>query len=336
MSLILDLAQFFTAAKIAKAIKSAPPVKTTVQEAFFPESSRQQFDLPLIPLSELRTVVNCVPMVSRSGEAYPFRDTDYDAQYIEPLPVRVRASITGMELNNLKLLNMGQKQDWANRKVLNGRTAVKKTIEPLCAQAVFDGSIDYPLLLSNGQYARYKVHYGDDILTHNVTAGNKWDHAEATLAKVFLLFQDMDTAIDDAGYGGEKVVYAGKAAYAQLLTLVESNNQAKAAKVPARLMDDGAINVAGFEVRKMAETWRDPETGASQKKIPDGEIRMVSKGNHGFFYAALDDLDSNLQALPMFTKPVKRDDPSELRLISESKPLPAVAPKATCKAVVMT
>lgn len=331
----INLKQFFSGAKIAKAIETAPPIYSTVQDMFFPESSRQQFELPMIPFSELQSVVDCVPVVARSGEAVPVNGTSLENQYIEPLPVRVRLPLRAMELNNLKLIGMGQKQAWADRKTQNGRVAIKKTIEALCAQAVFDGRIDYPLLLDNGQYARYKVTYGADILTLAVDADAKWDAADMTLAKVYLQFQDMDTMIDEAGYGGEKVLLAGKKAFGQLLVLVEANNQAKAAKVPATVEKDGSITVGGFNIRKMTESWRDPETGLTQKKIADEEIRMVSQGNHAFFYAALDDLDANLQALPMFIKPIKLDDPSEMRLICTSKPLPAVAPKATCKAVVM-
>ena len=332
----INLKQFFTAAQIARAIESAPPIRSTVQDEFFPEASRQQFELPLIPLSELRTVVNCVPVVSRSGEAVPITGTELDNQYIEPLPVRTRTAIRGLELNNLKLLSMGQKQAWANRKTLAGRTAIKQTIEPLSAQAVFDGAIDFPLILDNGQYARYKVTYGADILEQEVAAADLWDATNASLAKVFLLLEDMATAIDDAGYGGDKVTYCGRTAYAQLLVLIETNNQAKQAKVPATVEKDGGVTIGGHIIKKMAETWKDPETGSTQKKIPDREIRMVSKGNQAFFYAALDDLDANLQALPMFVKPIEVKDPSELRLICASKPLPAVAPKATCKAVVIS
>ena len=63
---------------------------------------------------------------------------------------------------------------------------------------------------------------------------------------------------------------------------------------------------------------------------------MVSKGYTGFFYGPVDDLEGNLQPMPMFIKPVEIQDPSEIRLIGESKPLPAVAPGATRKAVVVS
>ncbi len=334
--MIANLVQLFTAAKVARAIESAPPIHSTVQDAFFPETARQQYDLPLIPLSELRTVINCVPMVSRSGESVPLDGESFSSQYVEPLPVRLRGAVVAMELNNLKLLDLGQQQEWANRKILNNRTAIKKTIEVLCAQAVFDGEINYPLLRDNGTYDRYKVSYGDAILTRAVDGDDKWDAANASLAKVFLLLQNMDTDIDEAGYGGDKETWAGKLAYAQLLVLVETANQAKAAKVPSKLMDDGSVNVGGIIVRKMAETWKDPETGASNKKIADNEIRMVSKGNQAFFYAALDDFQAKLRAMPMLAYPVEIKDPSEIRLLATSKPLPAVAPRATCRAVVLT
>lgn len=331
----IDLKKLFTAATIGRVLESAPPLRSTVQDEFFSEASRQQYELPMIPLAELSHVVQCVPVVSRSGQAVPLAGHDYDAQYIEPLPVGVRTGLRPEELNNLKLMNLGQQQAWAARKILLGRQTIKATVEALSAQAVYGGAIDYPLLADNGRYVRYKVDYGSTILEQEVAPEERWDQAGMSLAKVYLLLEEMDTRIDDAGYGGEKVVYAGRRAYAQLLVLVETNNQAKQAKVPATLEKDGSISIGGHTVRKMAETWQDPETGVAQRKVPDTEIRMVAKGHHAFWYAALDDLDAGLQALPMFLKPVEMQDPSEWRLIAMSKPLPAVAPRATCKAVVL-
>lgn len=335
MPLTIDLQQYFTAAKVAKAIEVAPPVHTTVMDTFFPESARIQFDMPLIPLSEITALVDCVPVVSRSGEAVPITGDALSTQYIEPLPVAVRSAVRAQEVNNLRLAGMGQREEWAQRKMLQGRTSVKKTIEALCSQAVFDGAINYPLQMDNGQFARYVVNYGSSIQELTVESGDKWDHNDTTLAKVFLQLEAMSELIDESGYGGEKEVWCGKAAYAQLLVLVETNNAAKQAKVPSKLNNDGSILVGSHLCRKMGEVWRDPETGATHKKVTDREVRMVSRGNHVFFYAALDDLKAGLKAMPMFVNVTEINEPSELRIVCKTKPLPGVAPQATCKAVVM-
>ena len=106
-------------------------------------------------------------------------------------------------------------------------------------------------------------------------------------------------------------------------------------KIPVRVNEDGTITLGGHTIKKMAETWKNPQTGTSTAKVPDKEIRMVSKGYTGFFYGPVDDLDANLRPMPMFVKPVKTDDPSEIRIVGESKPLPGVVPAATRKAVVL-
>ena len=69
--LIISLKQFFTAAKIAHAIETAPPIKTTVMDGLFPEAVRRQYDSPVIPVSEIRTVVDCVPVVMRGAASIP-------------------------------------------------------------------------------------------------------------------------------------------------------------------------------------------------------------------------------------------------------------------------
>jgi hypothetical protein len=52
------------------------------------------------------------------------------------------------------------------------------------------------------------------------------------------------------------------------------------------------------------------------------------------FFAALDDLDANLAALPFYAKPVQRDDPDGVKIIASSKPLPAPALWKMCRQTV--
>jgi hypothetical protein len=142
----------------------------------------------------------------------------------------------------------------------------------------------------------------------------------------------MSTQLDDAGHGGEKITFAGKLAFATVLALVDATDKPK---VPVRIEGDGTINIGGHVIKKMAETYPDPANKTVKSKLAPKEIRMIAKGNTGLFYGPIDDLDANLQAMPMFVKPIKVDNPSKYTLLGESKPLPAVAPEATCKATVL-
>jgi hypothetical protein len=334
MAMVVDLSKYFTALKIAKRFDKAPPIKTTIFDEYFPESVRDQYALPVIPVQEISSIVQAVPVVRRGAASIPLGGDAFDNIYIEPLPVRVHANVSAKELNDLKLLGELSKEKWATRKQMGMRKTVRLVNEILASQALFDGKIEYPLLQSNGSYAVYTVTYngGQSILGVNVAATSKWDAAECTLVKVYELLEEMSTALDEGSHGGEKKVEAGKTAYSALLALIEGTDKPK---VPVKINNDGTITLGGHIIRKMAEAYRHPKTGATVNKITPGEIRMISKGYTGHFYAAVDDLDANLQAEPMFVKPVKTEDPSGYRLVAESKPLPVVAPQATCKAIVV-
>lgn len=331
---MIQLQQFFTAAKIAKRIETAPPIIATVSDTLFPADLRQGHDQPLIPISEIGNVVDAMPMVSRGGSYIPMDGDTMNNQYIEPLPIRLESKLSAVELNNLKLARPETKEAWAARKTQNMRKAIRLTMEALCAQAGFNGEISFPLLEDSGKYVKYKVTYGGSIQAKNVAAAEKWDHADMGLLKVYNFLNDLGTMADKSGYGGEKITHAGSAAFAQLLALAEATTAEGKDKVPYRLNDDGTFSVGGNVVHKMAETYKDPETGDAVQKLADNEIRVNVKGGTGFFYGPVDDLDGNLMPMPMFVKLVKHPTRGWL-LLAESKPLPCIAPKSVIKAIVL-
>lgn len=330
----LNLSQFFTFMAISKVLEAAAVIKSTIMDDLFPETVRDQLDSPLVPLSELRETINCAPVVTRGGDAYPIAGDELTNHYIEPLPVRLLSVIGAQDFNNLKIMDMGARERWAQRKILQARKTTRLTIEALCAQAVFDGEISYPLLQNNGAFAKYNVSFGGAVNVHAVPAEEKWNHANATLKVVLLMLNAMSTKLDQDGYGGEKITYVGGSAWATLLGLID-NIDPKKSRIPARINDDGTVLVGSHRMKEMSEVWKNPETGASVTKVPTGEIRMVSKGHTRLVYAALDDLDANLKPLPLFVKPIQKQAPSQLQIWSESKPLPASQPGAVIKAAVL-
>jgi hypothetical protein len=334
MSLILSLKQFFTAAKIAKVIETAPPTPSTVLDRLFPEAVRQQWDSPVIPVEELLQNVGVMPVVSRGGQPAMLNAESSVGTYVEPLPLKIASKVDAVSLNNLKLGSPLTREQWARRKTLALRRAVKASTEAMAAQCAFDGHIQYPMLLDSGSYQDYTVAYGgESIQTKNVTAEAKWDHAEITRAKVYNFLSSLATDLDRSGYGGDKIVHAGALAYGALLNLLESE---KESKIPARLAEDGAIILGKFKIYEMSETWKKPKDGSTVQKLADKEIRMNTMGATGLYYGALDDLDANLQPLPLFVKPVEDKRGGSLELIAHSKPLPAIAPRSVMKAVVLT
>jgi len=327
VSLFVSLRQFFTPVDVARRLEAMPPIVTTVTDTYF--KNRTQYDTPVIPLADILAVTRCAPVISRGAPSIPVNAEQMQLSFVEPLSVRIHDLINAVEANNLKLLGKDGKEAWAMRRQLQLRNTVRLTIEALNAQALFDGAIDFPLLLSSGAYARYKVSYGTSI--NNFAPDKAWDAAGTKLMDVYLQLDEIDTLLKEAGHGGQVEFCAGKKAYAALLGLAQAVNTS--AKVNVAI-GQGQVEVNGFTVKKMAETYVDPETGTAKAKIADDEIRAVTVGTSGQFFGPVDDLAANLQPLPFFVKPVEIDDPSGIRLVAESKPLPAVAPRSVCKAKV--
>ena len=332
MSLFTELKELFTMAKVAKTLETGPPIESTVLDDLYPESARTPYDSPVIPLSEITSTVKVVPVVSRQGEPVPITADTLAINYIEPLPVYVESGISPVDINNLKLMGRGQKESWSQRKTLQARQTVKVTLEALASQAVFNGKIAHPLLQQGGTYATYNVGFGADILSTAVAAADKWDHAEATLLKVFQQLEAFCTTLNRAGFPGKKKHYAGVTAFAQLMALADAKDKPK---VPVTITA-GEISVGGHVIKKMDEVYTNPATGAEVEKVPAKELRTVSQGYTSFYYAALDSFKAGLKAMPLFMDVVEVSRPERLVITGQSKPLPVSAPKSVHKAIVIT
>jgi hypothetical protein len=334
MGMVVDLSKYYTTLKITKRFDKMEPIKSTFLDNHFPKSVRQQYPGTVIPVKEISRITNAVPVVRRGAESIPIDGEASDIVHIEPLPVRIHAFISAAELNDLKLHSEETREKWAARKQEGMRQTVRLSTEVMATQAVLDGGISYPLLQANGDYAVYTVTYngGQTIQLVTVAADDKWDAASATLVKIHKLLRTMATKLDNTGFGGEKDIYAGTDAFDALLTLIEGTDKPK---VPVKVRDDGSISIGKFKIVEMAEAYRDPKTLTTVNKLTPGELRMISRGYTGLFYACVDDLDANLKALPMFIKAIEHKNPSGYQLVGESKPLPVVAPQATCKAIVV-
>ena len=333
----VDLKQLFTREKIAHTIKINPPQPQTVSDLFFPRDRRGTWDSPIVPLGEILTDVGVAPVVYRNGEPVVVTSDEEKVNFIVPLPIYLEANVSAMDLQNLKVWSPQQRQNWANTKIQNLRDRTNATIEAMCAQAVFNGKIDHALLTAGGNFERYTVTFGDEsIQSVSVAAADKWNHADCTLLTVYNLLEELGEKLETKGVSGETEVFAGKNGFTALLGLVNAVllNPDKVA-VPVSV-GKKQISVGGHVVKKMTETYTDPETGSVVSKIPTNEIRMTAKGYTAFKYAGLDDLAANLKALPLFVDVVEEKRPSRLIVTSMTKPLPAVAPKATVKALVVT
>ncbi|OGU13869.1 MAG: hypothetical protein A2076_13155 [Geobacteraceae bacterium GWC2_53_11] len=301
---------------------------TVVMDTIFPD--RPQQGGPLIGEDIIKQAVHAMPLSRRGGSSVSIGGATGISNFYEPFPIKPSIAVNGVDLNNLRVLqgNSANLDAWARAKTDVLRKQVRLTAEAMCADAL-DGVIDYPVALDGGGWDHFYIKYGD-ILT--VTDHTLWDAGTCKLADVFELLTEQQLQMNQKGVGAKTVSWAGKTAYNALFKLAEKSTTT--AKIRVEITDQG-INIGGFLIMRRAEQYRNPQTKAFVPVVPDKTLKMIAlDAGHVMPYAALDDLDSNLQAMPLFIKPVKDND-GNLSLKGESKPLPVVNPDGICDAVVV-
>lgn len=330
MSLELRLRKFYTAAAIRKVLKTVDAQPQTIKDTVF--TNRDCIHSPVIPMAELKKVIKNMPVVARNGQPINVASGNLEAVYVEPLPVKLFADIDPVMLNNLRMLTDESLRNYANGQIADLRESTNLTTEALCSQALFDGRISYQLQVDSAKSKLYTVSFGSStIQEQTVSPQATWNTEGVSRTVVLSLLRAMDNKLTRAGYPGKRKIYAGVNAFGYLLDLVDQN---KDNRTPMRIKEDGSVQIGKFSVIEMSEVYDDKD-GNSVPKVPDNEIRMVTPQYTVLKYAAIDDLDANLQALPLFVKAVKDEKAGSLMNISNSKPLPGVAPGSTCKAVVV-
>ena len=155
-----------------------------------------------------------------------------------------------------------------------------------------------------------------------------WDASDAKIKDILQDLIDMEAVVQAEGWGGTIEIWAGRTAYQHLAGLVASLSANS--KVDAKVTKDG-VNVGGYIVKLRNEKYPNPQTKAMTPVVAENKIVMIGMdGGHRLIYCAVDDLDANLQPLPLFVKPIELKNPSGIDLVAESKPLPAPNVKAIC------
>lgn len=322
-----NIAGLFTPQAIVGYLKSLTKIKTAVMDSIF--TDRPQVPLPIVGKDIITAVVRALPVVRRGAPAFSIRKETGQVDFFEPLPIRPKDTVSGQELNNLKLLNKGGLTEWAKNKTDFFRRSIRATVEPMCALAT-SGSYTWPVQREDGGFDSWEIDFGSPL---SVTPAKLWSAADAKIVDVFNVFQAMEEEMQTKGFGADVDIWAGKTAYSTLFGLAEKVTATSKIKVEVR---KEYIDVAGFRVQRRAERYLSPSDGTATAFLGDKVVRMIDKsGGHKLPYCAIDDLDGKLQPLPFFIKPKKIDDPSGYRLIAESKPFPVVNVDAICNATVV-
>lgn len=326
---IIDLFRSFTKTDVwgeyLNKYKKLKPVKMPVRNAVFGPAIFWH-DVSL-PVSELKDTLTNVPVVRRGTAAFAVMDEGTEVTTIEPQGFVMSHHVSAARLNNLKAIGMKSAKQYfelQNDKMLK---RIDKGIEAMCCQAL-SGKIEYPLKLQNGQFEKFNVDYGKPETYSAVGVINLADPA-VKLSQVFKMLQEMAQKIEDNGYGGKLLTYAGRDAFSHIMDKA-SSNETRNIQVS---ITENEITIGGYKVARLTGKYNTyiGNTNASVDKMPvDGLCMVDLEAGHGFYYLAIDDLDAGLKALPFFSKVVKTDDPSGASLIGYSKPIPTPVVAAIC------
>lgn len=278
-----------------------------------------------IPWNVLKETLSNIPVVRRGTKAYQLGGDDLETQSIEPQGFSTVSHVSAAELNNLKALGLKNIKKHFEMIQFGVMRKIEVSTEALCAQAL-TGKISYPMKTANGANELFEVDYGETL---RYAFQKSLNSADATIEDVYIALQEMDEAIQAKGYGMNLEVLCGKTLFARILTLAGKNTS----NVLDVKVGKGQVNVAGYVINLENSSYQTVIGGmkAPVKTVPDDQMVMIDlDAGHTPYYAALDDLDAGLQALPFFSKVAKVEDPSGANVYTMSKPLPAVVVDAIC------
>jgi major capsid protein E len=312
-----------------KIITRMGDLRTTVIDAVFPQAKRRTNPSPMIKRSDLHAPIKAIALTRRGDGPQRIDDMTMSAEAFEPFPINPYRSISGADLNNFRQWDGKSRESFVARLMDLNRNTIRLTTEAMAAQVLTTGALDYPIMVDGKVTGKYKITFGTIAA---ISVSKLWSASDAKNADVLRVLVDMQDQIQISGYGSTIKYFAGKTAFYALVNLVES--LPNDARIPATVKGN-TINFADNEIRLVSETYNNPETGAVVKKVPDTTlIGYAEDAPHDLVYSSLDDIDSNFIAVPFWSKAVKPDTANEIRIISESKPLPVPYTHAVAKAVV--
>lgn len=278
-----------------------------------------------IPWSVLKETLSNIPVVRRGTKAYQLGGDDIETQAIEPQGFSTVSYISAAELNNMKALGLQNIQKFFDMLQFGVMRKIEFSTEALCAQSL-TGKISYPMKTAEGALETFDVDYGETLRHNFATSLNA---ADATIETVYTALQEMDEAIQAKGYGINVETLCGKTLFARIVTLAGD----KKSNVLDVKVSKGQVSVGGYIINLENGSYETMAGGIKTRvqTVDDDKMVMVDlDAGHNLYYAALDDLDAGLQALPFFSKVKKVDDPSGADVYTMSKPLPAVVVDAIC------
>jgi len=325
----IDLRKFFTPEAIVAALASLPTLRTPVMDLFF--SDVRTVPRPVVGTKDLALPPGNIPVVRRGTQSYPLGGGAGSIAMIEPQPVNPSDFISGADLNNLAMMNQSSLQLEITNVIDRLRRAARATAEALAVQAL-TGKIAYFMRSEGGANVPYEVEYGT-IGDASAKVTTKFDAAGVKASDVIKALASIMEVLKETSDANDVAILAGADVYAALCDIAGANPNASVMQA----MADGVSIGGGFKVQLLGATYRNLDTGLAVPVVPAKNLLVVDKqAGHKMVYAALDSLDAGLQPLPFFATYETSKDPSGVKVIGESKPLPVVNVNGIVKAQVLT
>lgn len=309
--------KYFTQESVADIVASLPKPTTPLMDLLFPANRRVQKASPFVSVADIQGVTGAVPLVRRDGRSVPIDPSKSTNMLVEVDPIKVSRFLSGKDVNDL--ISLGQAQTikaTVDENIGYLRDRVSETTEVLCRQAL-TGKISYPYATQGGVC---EIELGKPKTLTPATL-----KANSTLAEIQGVFEKGLTERQaKIGSAVKPVFMLGATVYNNLITALSSLNGGFNGY--AKWTDTGLVLLGRYEIMSMALTFVLPGSSEVKSVVADNEIKIIDLANPGkLFYAALDDLDANLAPLPFFAKTWEEKDPSGVKIVGESKPLPAIA-----------
>ena len=325
----LDLRRFFTPDAIVKTLDRLPELKTPIMDLLF--SNTRNVPRPYVGVRDLGLAPGNIPVVRRGTHSIPMSSTDGSVGIIEPQPVNPSEFLSGADINNLRAMNDSSIQQEVDNIIDRLRRACRATAEAMAIQSL-SGSINYYLREGSGNLVPYLIEYGT-IGNASAAVAKKFDAAGAKISDVVkgiaAILDELKKKVD----GNDVEIFAGFDVFSVLCDLAGAQANASIAQATANGISIGG----GFTIRLMAATYKNLSTKSFISVVPAKNLLVVDKqAGHKMIYAGLDSIDAGQQALPFYAKPITSNDPSGVKVVAESKPLPVVNVAGIVKAQVLT
>lgn len=335
--MLVDLKGIFTPQAVAATLERLPDLATTVLDAAFPK--RPTWPFPVVGLGELTPITGTVPVVRRGGQPVTVGNNEIDVMMIAPQPVKPAVEVSASELNDVKMLLSSPSggnavEMWRQNKIDALRRLVRDTSEAMASIVLYQGKVDWPQRKDGGGTSNYVVDYGPPL----TYAPAQKLSGSSKVSEIYKLLLAMRAQVRQAGVGGRVEFHAGEDVFSVLLDVCQGYaSTVKGESIRVELSgEQGVIQIGGFKIMLMDEVYKHPVTGQWISKLNAKTlIAFATDVNGTVWYCAVDSISAGNPAVPFYVVPEVMSGDGGIRLIAQSKPLPARNSKTVCRAVVV-